>query len=183
MPVTYDELKNRLRAAFISYKRRKMPDYRGGSKLEEALDPGVRICIKAKILPEDFCAALYQAYGGLHEQFWPSQMTGAKAQAIAERYAANFEKIPPDRLWATQVGLMRQVLVSTQRPIEKLLLDHALAFSPWFRIVATVDPNKDIIRKYGKEAKEQLTPELQAFLANSVAAPNLDRIINYERYL
>ena len=182
MAVSYEDLKNRLRASFIAYKRRKMPEYRGGEALENALDPAARNCIQVKITPEDYCAALYAVYGAVHEQFWPAQLTGTKARQIAEKYVANFERIAPDKLWAAQTGLMRQVLVSTQRPVEKLLLDHSLAFSPWFRIVATVEPNKDIIRKYGPEAKAQLTPELKAFLLNSVAAPNVDRIINYERY-
>lgn len=183
MPVTFDDLKNRLRAAFISYKRRKMPGYRGGEDLEKALDPAARICINAKITPEDFCAALYQAYGGTHDSFWPNQMTGTKALNIATKYASNYEAVLPDKLWAAQIGLMRQALVSTKRTVEELLFDHSIAFSPWFRIVATVEPNPAIIRKYGKDAKEQLTPELKAFLLSSVAAPHLDRITNYERYL
>ncbi|RTL07784.1 hypothetical protein EKK58_01165 [Candidatus Dependentiae bacterium] len=183
MPVTFDDLKNRLRAAFIANKRRKTPEYRGGEALEKALDPAARNCIKAKITPEDYCAALYQAYGGTYDDYWPNQMTGNKALSIATKYASNYEAVAPDKLWAAQVGLMRQALVSTKRTVEELLFDRAVAFSPWFRVIATVEPNREIIAKYGKEAKAQLTPELKTFLLSSVAAPYLDRITNYERYL
>lgn len=183
MPATFEDVKNRLRAAFIAYKRRKMPGYHGGEALEKALDPAARICIDAKITPEDYCAALYQAYGGVHESFWPNQLTGAKAKKIAENYAANYEAIRPEQLWHSQIGLMRQTLISTQRSAEHILLDHALAFSPWFRVVATVEPDPAIIRRYGKEAKEQYTPALQEFLTKVVPPSHLERITNYERYL
>lgn len=183
MPVTFDEVKNRLRAAFIANKRRKTPEYRGGEPLEKVLDPAARNCIKAKITPEDYCTALYQAYGGTYDDYWPNQLTGAKALSIATKYSSNYEAISPDKLWAAQVGLMRQAIISTKRTVEELLFDRAIAFSPWFRIVATVDANQDIIRKYGEAAKAQLTPELTKFLQASVAGPNLERITHYERYL
>lgn len=176
MAISFDELKDRLRAAYIHYRRGKIPNYRGGEDLENSLDTGARNCIAAKITPEDYCMALYQVYASDKvDNFWPNQLRGTKALEIAKKYVANFERISYKQLWNTQLGLLKQALDRTQRSVEDVLYDHALPFSAWFRVVATVDPVPKIIERYGKEARAELTDELVAFL-KGVAPQNLPRL-------
>ncbi len=182
MSVTYDDLKSRLRAAFVAARRRKMPNYHSGADLEKALDPAARNCIAAAITPEDYITSLYQAYAGVMDKFYPNQITGVRALNIAKQYASNYRPITPAELWTSQLGLLRQSLV-TKRSVEALLADSALAFSAWFRIVATVKPNHQIIKKFGSIAKKELTKELRAFLEKTVPAEHLQRITEHERFV
>jgi len=176
MELTFDDIKNRLRAAYIKYRRGKMPNYRGSNDLEQALDAGARNCIAAKITPEDYCTALYQAYvkDGV-DNFFPNQLQGSKALEVAKRFTANYETVSPKQLWTTQIALLKTAIDRTKRPVEDILLDHVLPFSAWFRIVATVKPVQSIIDRYKDEAKSELTEELLTFLSG-VAAQNVSRL-------
>ena len=130
----------------------------------------------AKITPEDFCTALYQAYvrDGV-DNFFPNQLQGNKALEVAKRFTANYESVSPKQLWTTQIALLKKAIDRTKRPVEDILLDHALPFSAWFRIVATVDPVQAITDRYKNEAKRELTEELLVFLSG-VAAQNVSRL-------
>jgi len=176
MEPSFDTLKERLRAAYIYYRRGKQPNYHGGEDLEKALDPAARNCIAAKITPEDYCSAIYKAYAtGANDKFFPNQLKGAKALEVARAFAANYEPITHDKLWDTQLVVLKQALVRTKRSVEDILADQALPFSPWFRIVVTTDPVEKITRRFGREAKAETTPELLAFLAR-VAPNTVERI-------
>ena len=174
--ISFDELKGRLRAAYIRYRRGMQPYYRGGEDLEASLDSGARNCITAKITPEDYCTALYRAYvkDGV-DNLNPNQLRGAKALAVVKKFADNFESVSPKQLWTTQLVLLKQALDRTHRTVEAVLSDQALPFSAWFRVIATVDPVPGIISRYGVEAKAELTPKLAAFL-KEVAPQNLPRL-------
>lgn len=179
---TFESLKDDLRVAYILKRRRKQPGYRGGDDLEKALDGAAQNCIAARMTAEDYITALYYAYAVKFDKFFPNQLQGAKALAVATTYAANFEKVSFENLWNTQWVSLKQAIDNTNRKVEDILFDHAMAFTPWFRIIATVRPDTRIVAAYGRQAKEDMTKPLKAFLESKVPA-HLDRVLNYERYL
>jgi hypothetical protein len=63
----------------------------------------------------------------------------------------------------TQVKYLRAAITQTNSPVEAILMSDNLDFQPWFRICITTDPNQNIINKYGKKAKQYLTPEIINF--------------------
>jgi hypothetical protein len=54
-------------------------------------------------------------------------------------------------------------------------MDPRLKFHAWFRILATANPEPDIINKYSDTARAEMTPELLAFLKQNNL--DLDRIL------
>ena len=57
------------------------------------------------------------------------------------------------------------ILSKTHRTVEEVLLDSNYDFDPWFRCLITRNPIPNVIRKYGSDARQQLSnPELLAFL-------------------
>lgn len=179
---SFDGLKDRLRYAYIEARRRKQPAFRGGDPLEKVLEAGVRNCIDAKITPEDYITALYNKYGSVHDQFYPNQLSGAGALRVAREHTAKYEKLQLSKLWDTQLINLKQAITATPRTVEAVLYDHVMPFVPWFRIIATVAVDPKIIKRYGRQAKEELSPEIRTFIKERAPA-NLDRIENYERYL
>lgn len=176
MALSFDELKERLRAAFIRERRRKQPFYQSGEELEKALDSGVQNCIAAKITPEDYCTALYRIYvNDQKDNFFPNQLRGTRALNIAKQFIENYERVSYKQLWDTQLVVLKHAIDKTKRSVEEILIDHALPFSPWFRIIATIDPVPAIIARYREAAKAETTPALLEFL-KEVAPQNLSRI-------
>lgn len=180
----FEEVKNRLRAAYITYRRRKVPHYNGGAELEKFLDTTAQNCIAAKVTPELYIEALYNEYAVRHDKFFPSTISSQRGVGIAKAYARDYEKIPADRLWVSQWQVLKKAIDSTRRHAEDMLFDHAMPFEAWFRIVATKTAVPRLIQEYGKEAKSMLAgnPELQALLRTAVPQEHVDRINNYERY-
>lgn len=176
MALTFEELKDRLRAAFVRLRRQKQPHYHAGEELEKALAAGVQNCIEAQITPEDYCTALYRVYvTDQRDVFFPNCLRGKKALEAARQFINNYQKITFKQLWDTQLVVLKQAIDRTKRSVEEILADHALPFSPWFRIIATVDPVPAVIARYRNEAKQEATPELLTFL-REVVPQNVQRI-------
>lgn len=184
MALSHEDLKGQLRAAYINKRRRKQPGYHGSENLEKVLDPAAANCVAAGMEPKDYVDALYLQYAvkSTEDKFWPNILSGANALRIAKDYAKNFGDPPFDHMWQTQWQVLKHALIHTKRDVDKLLADDALAFSPWFRVVATKEPVPEVMTRYGRMAKDRLTNQLKADLRR-VAPGQLDRIENYERYL
>lgn len=171
----FDELKNRLRAAYISYRRRKMAAYRGGEDLEKALDGAAQNCAELRVLPEDYMAALYEVYAVRYDKFYPNILQGSKAKQTVRNYLDKFETISPLTLWNTQWRSLKLAIDNTKRKVEDILFDQAMPFTPWFRIIALTSADARIVERYGAQAKASLNKDLEAFLKEKVPA-QFDRI-------
>lgn len=179
---SHAELRDGIRAAFISYRRKKQPFYRGGEQLEAVLDAAARNCAAVKLDPATYVQSIYLAYVGDHDGFWPNTLSGQRALRVAEKHGAEYAKIKPEMYWNTQLGILKQCIDRTPRKVVDILFDEAMAFSPWFRIVVTKSAEPTIIKKYGPAAKQALDEDLLTFLKAKTPS-QLDRIQNYERYL
>ena len=180
--MTHDELKDEIRAAYVFKRRRKQPGYRGGEDLEKVLHGAADNCVQLKMEPKDYMDALYLEYGVRQDKFWPAVIGGKAGLEVARKYAANFKEPDFDVLWKTQLQVLKHAVIHTKRDVINILADPELPFAPWFRVITTVEPVEKILRAYGQTAKERLSPKLKKSITE-IAPAQVDRIVNYERYL
>lgn len=68
-----------------------------------------------------------------------------------------------ERLWAQQYDLVMRY-VKAGDSVKSVLMDSSLKFFAWFRILATPERDPDVIKKYKRIAKLELTPKLIEFI-------------------
>jgi hypothetical protein len=133
---------------------------------DKAFKKAAIFCIKNKISSEEYAKAALDSLGDLRHKFFPDYFGSATANQAALTYKADMV-IPVSTLYEHQKSMLyTQIKKLGKTPVEALS-NPRLPFYAWFRILATVHPISEIVSEYQKTAKEEMTPEIIAFIRNN----------------
>lgn len=139
--------------------------------LDKVLSRAVSLCLESRATADIYVRAQNQYFVPslkafkLNEEFYPNVLINSQAVANVERFRKE-SQIPlqiEDCIYI-QKQYLTGMLTRTDRSVESILLDDAIDFTPWFRILVTTKPNQKIIAKYRRQARALLTVELEMYL-------------------
>jgi uncharacterized short protein YbdD (DUF466 family) len=137
------------------------PDY----SLKEAtfwksFEKAAKICMEINAYPYQYVDAHF--HNRNPDQVFVTMLHSSSSKKIYEDYVAHEKPNYPELLAEYVRTLKRQIKLG--RKVEWILNCDQIMFAAWFRICATVVPNKDIITKYKAAARAEINPELVEFL-------------------
>jgi hypothetical protein len=135
----------------------------------KAFRKAAKFCLEAGFTAEEYSVALMDSLGNHRENFFPSYFGSSTANQHAMTYRED-RAIPLDMILEQQKTLLGTHVLKLKKDPIAALMDPRLKFYAWFRVVATREPNHEIIRVYRETAREELTPALAKFLRDN----NLD---------
>jgi hypothetical protein len=131
----------------------------------KAFTKAARFCRENGLTAEEYSMALLDSLGDHRENFYPSYFGSGTANQAALNYRED-RAIPLDLIYEQQKELLRIQIQKLGRNYLDVLMDPRLKFYAWFRIIASKNPEHEVIQVYGKTAKAELTPGLVEFLRN-----------------
>ncbi len=135
----------------------------------KAFVKAAKFCLESGLTAEEYSIALMDSLGNHRENFFPSYFGSSTANQYALTYKED-RAIPLDMILEQQKELLRIHVQKLKKDPIAALMDPRLKFYAWFRVVATREPNREIIGVYGETARKELTRGLAEFLRNQ----NLD---------
>lgn len=151
-----------LREEYIRIVKLEVPGYRPGPALEEALDKAEPLCEgKDPVL----WVQAQSRYSRINGEFYPKALHFRTAAANYVKYL-NASATPEEELFQVQLNYLNTAVTKTGRSDVEVLSDINLDFKPWFRVLMTVEPDDELMLKYGKDAKTVLdsVPKLKTML-------------------
>jgi hypothetical protein len=134
------------------------------------------LCSKYRITPDRYVCIAYDNIGGKKEYFNTSYLSGPKMRKLLETEtspAAEGEyKVELTRanlsymeIWEQQLDLASRLMRSGES-LTSILMDPALKFYAWFRIMCTPDRIPDVVQRYKLIARKELNNKLKEFLTS-----------------
>lgn len=183
-----EDVLERLKSAYIAKRRIYSPSfhYIRSDKYDRIFLEAANLCLELNIDPLVYVESRY-TFCTDKAKFFPTALIGSRSVikkltneelskdepvkdlSKREEYKnavvyAEVSAIPPDKLLAQQIDLLRQQVNNCKRDLNDILLDSELTLFGWFRILATKDRNEQVIEKYKKIAKAEVTPKMKKFL-------------------
>lgn len=128
--------------------------------LVKSLPKAVDICIELNADPITYVKA--QRKFCVVRNFPPNQLHTNRAREKYIDYVESYRDNDLDS-YIVQKRYLYDAIKSG-RSAKSVLLDDVLDFRPWFRVVITKEPIPEVIERYNDQAKEELTPKLEALL-------------------
>jgi hypothetical protein len=170
----YYEEKKRL----TSKDYRHIPTEASNAHFREA----AALCEEFELDPATYVQIMYDRMGGIKKFFSPEHLQGTKARFFISDKQDNGglkieltnHNLPISEMWRHQHE-MAMVYVSRNEPVESVLMDSSLKFFAWFRILATPNRVPEIVDKYKRIAKKEMTSAILAFAKEQNL--DLDRLL------
>jgi len=142
-------------------------NYTGGKRLDKAVAEAARICTAINADPCHYVEAQYWAYRDAG--FQTGHLHSYKAVANYREFCKKVEVVTnstADQAFETQKRYLGTALKNSNREVEAILMDGAINFTPWFRVLITKEPVPAIMTKYKQEAKLQVqaSPSVQKII-------------------
>jgi hypothetical protein len=151
---------------YTRFMRRQYPYWTPANnpQLDNAVVKVALECIDGEMEPRKFVQAQYQ-YRPQGANFYPGHLANGNGKANYKKY---IDKSTSDlqSLWDVQIRQLKNALDNTGMKLEEILADRYIHFQPWFRIIMTPNPSKELLALYRLPAKQLLNTELEEFLTS-----------------
>lgn len=138
-------------------------------KLDKSVEKAATLCIANNLDPVIFVQAQYKYH--TTDEFFETCLCPKNALGNYQRFTTKSVLVLANS-FEVQMSYLKTAIVNLKMPVEEILMDEYIQFTPWFRITITKQINPKVIKKYGKLAKLACTPELIAFLKSKNLDPN-----------
>lgn len=161
--MTLSTIYEELQKSYLKHIRKTAEFAKLTEEANKNLMKAAELCLAENYDPDIYINA--QARHCTAAQFFPSTICTRKAK---ENYTKYIEKSleDPAAIYNVQKEYLRDAIMRTKRPVEEILMDDLIDFSPWFRIVITKEPIKEVIDKYRRSALSVMTSKLKQYLSD-----------------
>jgi hypothetical protein len=158
---------------YLYQKRKEFPNLKFGQKdWQKDFKLAADICNELGATAEDFVQAQFDAAFDPH--YYPSYLHSVHCRENYRRLQARRNMVIVGSFDRWRYYL--RCNITAGKTVEQALLDDTLDFPAWFRILVTVEPNEEIIKKYKFKAQREMTEPLKKYLMDQKCP--LERIIN-----
>lgn len=179
--MNFEDLVFHLERAYTKIMREDGKDnYTVSLKHRQVFQDAAKICAFIKADPYEYVQAQYDYYKKKEEKtgFFPTYLNAKFADDRYQQFKAiQFAQVhlTLDQEFNMQHEYLQRAI--QYRPLKELLMDKMINFTPWFRICATIEPDPDVIERFGAYAKHQRHQALSDFLiAKGLDASRLDKL-------
>ena len=167
------EIHERLIEAFVDKKRasRRSYKYVHSPKNTVLFNKAAILCHELQINPAEYVQIIWDRMGDKKEFFGPQHLQGEAIKHAIEEMKNSFDyykieinnaTLPYDDLWKYQ-HLLASNYINHGEDIHDVLMDSSIKFFAWFRILYTPEKDDEVIKKYRKIAKQEITKDFEEF--------------------
>jgi hypothetical protein len=160
-----ENLVDEARSAYVYFRQKRQPNYSPGIHLENSLVRLVRAATRCGMSPAAYLNCLNgHPHFGKPELFLPNVVASEAAEQAVRKQQEGMARLDMEALLRSQMGILKRSLDASGRSAQAILLDPAMQFTAWFRVVSLLEPAPGSLDPWLEQARKEATPELLALL-------------------
>jgi hypothetical protein len=164
--VTLDQFKQRLEQVYSYIRGVIQPGYiyNNNPAFDKAFIKAAKFCLERGLTPEEYAyGVLYSLESSRQATFYPNHFGSHTTNEGVLAYKQQ-KAIPVEDIFEQQKYLLLHQTYKLKNDLHDVLMNPRLPFYAWFRILMSATPDFEIINTYSETAREEMTPEIRAFL-------------------